>query len=300
MVLPKDRLLGALAVAGAACIWATIGFFAKVLYAEGVAYEPLVLVRAGVGWLAVMLFLLATGNLRKLLVSSRDLLFLVPLGLVGIGAFYLFLFFTLRESDVGITVILNYSAPAFVVVLAWTFLGEGLGVTKILALLMTLGGLFLVVGGYDPTNLEVRPLALLTGLLAGLSYGLYSIFGKPVAGRLPSAVILAYALFFGTLLILIPAIPKLGTLSGLSPISYANLFMLAVVHTTGGFALYTFGLGRLGAGRAAIVATIEPVVAVALGAALLGEELTLVKVLGGGLVIGGALFAQGWSGKGRA
>ena len=47
--------------------------------------------------------------------------------------------------------------------------------------------------------------------------------------------------------------------------------MLAVVHTTLGFALYTFGLGRLGAGRAAIVATVEPVVAGVLGTALLGR-----------------------------
>jgi drug/metabolite transporter, DME family len=68
--------------------------------------------------------------------------------------------------------------------------------------------------------------------------------------------------------------------------------MLAVVHTTLAFALYTFGLGRLGAGRAAIVATVEPVVAGALGAALLGEELTVPKVVGGVLVISGAALAQ--------
>jgi drug/metabolite transporter (DMT)-like permease len=65
-----------------------------------------------------------------------------------------------------------------------------------------------------------------------------------------------------------------------------------VVHTTLGFALYTFGLGRLGAGRAAIVATVEPVVAGALGTVLLGEDLTLPKVVGAGLVISGAALAQ--------
>jgi drug/metabolite transporter, DME family len=301
MIMPKDRLLGALAVAAAACLWGTLGYFAKVLYAEGVSFESVVVVRAGLGWMSVMLFLLATGNLRKLLVSRRDLPFLVPLGLVGIGVFYLLFFFTLQESTVGTTVILLYSSPAFVVLLAWLFLGESLGLAKLLALLMTCGGILLVVGGYDPTNLEVGPLVLATGLLSGLAYGLYSIFGKPVAGRLPSSVILAYALFFGTALILGPAVPTLGTLAGLPPIAYATLIMLAVVHTTGGFALYTFGLGKLGAGRAAIVAAVEPVIAVAIGVALLGEELTAVKILGAGLVIGGALLAQGWGrSKGQA
>src|SRR3712207_7058500 len=48
------------------------------------------------------------------LFRSRDLVFLVPAGAVGIGAFYLFYFFTVRESTVGMAAILLYSAPAFV------------------------------------------------------------------------------------------------------------------------------------------------------------------------------------------
>jgi len=132
----------------------------------------------------------------------------------------------------------------------------------------------------------------LTGLLSGLTYGLYSIFGRPVAGRLGPSVILSYALFFGALLLVVAALPTLGTLAGLPAGSYALLFMLAVVHTTLAFALYTFGLGRLGAGRAAIMATVEPVVAVALGVVLLGEDLTFPKVVGALLVISGAALAQ--------
>lgn len=284
--------MGALAVAGAACAWGTLGIFAKGLYAEGVSFESLVAVRAGVGWLAVMLFLAATGGLRSLAVGRRDLLFLIPLGLVGIGTFYLLYFFTLQESTVGTSAILLYSSPAFVVVLAWLLLGEGLGTAKALALLLTGGGIFLVARGYDPANLEVGPLVLLTGLLSGLAYGLYSIFGRPVAGRLGPAVVLGYALFFGSVLLVPAALPTLETLRGLSAGSYATLLMLAVVHTAGAFALYTYGLGRLGAGRSAIIATVEPVVAGAMGVALLGEEMTLAKAAGAALVVGGALLAQ--------
>jgi drug/metabolite transporter (DMT)-like permease len=53
----RDRLLGGLAVAAAASLWGTLGFFAKILYAQGVSFEALVAVRACVGWLAVLLFL---------------------------------------------------------------------------------------------------------------------------------------------------------------------------------------------------------------------------------------------------
>ena len=292
MNLTRDRIVGALAVVGAASIWATLGLFAKILYAEGVSFEALVAVRASVGWAAVMIFVLATGGAKRLRVSRRDLAILAPLGLVGIGFFYLLYFYTVRESTVGTAAILLYSSPAFVVVLARLFLDEALNAAKVIALLLTAGGIFLVAGAYDPKDLEVGPAVLLAGLLSGLTYGLYSIFGRPVAGRLGPSVILSYALFFGAMLLVVVALPTLDTLAGLPASSYALLFMLAVVHTTLGFALYTFGLGRLGAGRAAIVATVEPVVAGALGAALLAEELTVPKVVGAGLVISGATLAQ--------
>jgi drug/metabolite transporter (DMT)-like permease len=65
-----------------------------------------------------------------------------------------------------------------------------------------------------------------------------------------------------------------------------------LVHTVLTYALYTFGLQRLEAGQAAILATVEPVVAVALGVVLLGEELTVLKVIGGVLVLCGAALSQ--------
>ncbi|MGH3144349.1 MAG: DMT family transporter [Rubrobacter sp.] len=290
-------MLGVLAVAAAATTWGTLGIFAKMLYAEGVSFEALVAFRAVVGWVAVLAFLLITGGARGLKVARRDLAFLVPLGLVGIGAFYLLYFYTVQESTVGTAAILLYSSPAFVVVLARLFLREVLGPVKVVAVFLTTSGILLVAGAYAPANLEVSLTVLVTGLLSGLTYGLYSIFGRPVAGRLAPSVILSYALFFGAVLLFVAALPTLGTLAGLAPGSYALLMMLAVVHTTLAFALYTFGLGRLGAGRAAIVATVEPVVAGALGVALLGEELTVPKVVGGVLVISGATLAQVRLGK---
>ena len=285
-------MVGFLAVGAAASIWGTLGFFAKILYAEGVSFEALVAVRASVGWAAMLLFVLLTWGVRSRRVTGRDFLFLVPLGLVGIGAFYLLYFFTVRESTVGTAAILLYSSPAFVALLAWIFLKETLGPLRLLALALTFGGIFLVVGGYEPGALEVSIPVLATGLLSGLTYGLYSILGKPLAGHLEPAIILSYALGFGSVLLVLAALPTFHTLVGLSSSSYALLVMLAVVHTALAFGLYTVGLKRLDAGQAAIVATVEPVVAGAIGVVLLGEELTALKVIGALLVLAGAALAQ--------
>lgn len=285
-------MLGALAVAAAASMWGTLGYLAKLLYAQGVSFEALVAFRAFFGWAAVAGFLVATRGVGNLRVGRRDLLFLFFMGLFGVAGFYFFYFYTVRESAIGTAAILLYTFPVMVMVLARVFLEESLTRLKLLALGMTVGGIFLVAGAYDPANLAVSPLVLATGLLAALSFGLYPIFGKPVTGRVGPTVILVYALGFGALVLTVFAIPTLGTLAGLPAGYYALLLLMAVAHTALGYALYTFGIRRLEAGQAAIIATMEAVVASILGVVLLGEEMTLLKVLGGSLVLVGAALAQ--------
>src|SRR3712207_8575681 len=56
-----------------------------------------------------------------------------------------------------------FRSPAFVVLLAWLFLKEGLGPAKLVSLGLTTGGVILVAGAYDPANLEVTPTVLATG-----------------------------------------------------------------------------------------------------------------------------------------
>ena len=110
--------------------------------------------------------------------------------------------------------------------------------------------------------------------------------------HLSPATILSYALGISAALLLVAALPTLRMLAGLSFGSYALLFILAVVHTALAFGLYTAGLKRLDAGQAAIVATVEPVAADAIGVALFGEEISAPKLLGALLVLAGAALAQ--------
>lgn len=290
--ITEGYLLGALAVLAAASLWATLGLFAKALYAEGIALEAIVAVRA-VGGFALMLgFMLLTRRAYQLRVKPGDLPYLFSLGVFSIGAFYLLYFYTIQESTVGTAAILLYSSPAFVVILARVFLKEALSRARIGALVLTAVGILLVVGAYDLSTFEVRPWVVLTGLGAGLSYGLYSVVGKPLTDRLPSSVIVTYILGVGAVVLVLFALPTFHTLGGISIRAYGLIATTIVVHTVLTYALYTFGLRRLEAGQAAILATIEPVVAGFLGVVLLAEELTVPKVVGALLVLSGAALAQ--------
>lgn len=290
--MAENRLVGAVLVASAASIWGTLGLVARVVYDEGVSVEALVLTRAGGAFLVILGFVLLTGKARNLKVRAGDLLSLVPLGVVAIGCFYLLYFYTIQESEIGTAAVLLYSSPAFVVILARIFLGEALTLPRVAALFLTAAGIVLVVGAYDPSSLDVRPFVVLTGLGAGLSYGMYSVIGKPLTGRLPAHVINCYMLGIGAAVLFVAALPTLDTLVGLSPGIYALLVASALVHTALAYALYTAGLKRIEAGQAAIIATVEPVVAGLVGAMFLAEELTALKVLGALLVVFGAMLAQ--------
>ncbi|WP_119065515.1 DMT family transporter [Rubrobacter indicoceani] len=286
------RLLGAFLVALAAIIWGTLGLVAKFLYAEGVAFEAVVATRALGAFLVIFSVLAVRRRLGTLRVGARDLASLVPLGIVSIGCFYLLYFYTVQETEVGTAAVLLYSSPAFVVVLARVFLKEALSVVRLAALTMTAVGILLVVGVTSPSELSVSPFVVLTGLGAGLSYGLYSVVGKPLTARLPSSTITCYILGVGAAVLVVFALPKLGTLAGLTGWVYLLLAASAVVHTALTYALYTAGLKLLEAGQAAIIAMVEPVVAGAVGVFFLSEELTVTKVAGAVLVVGGAAVAQ--------
>lgn len=287
-----ERLAGALLVAAAAIIWSTLGLVAKNLYAQGVSFEALVAFRATGAFLVVFGFMLFTGRVASLRVGGGDLASLVPLGAISIGAFYLLYSYTIRESPVGTAAILLYSSPAFVVVLARVFLKEALSASRLVALLLTASGIAFVVGVNDLATLDVRPFVVLTGLGSGLAYGLFSVIGKPLTGRLPRAVIICYILGVGAVILIAVALPTLDTLAGLPAGSYALLAASAIAQTALAYALYTAGLKRLEAGQAAITATIEPVAAVLIGTAFLNEELTALKVVGAVLVVCGAVLAQ--------
>jgi len=56
--------------------------------------------------------------------------------------------------------------------------------------------------------------------------------------------------------------------------------------------LYTAALKHVDASRAAIVATVEPVSAAAFALVILGETLSPIQLLGGVLVLAGAMLAQ--------
>jgi drug/metabolite transporter (DMT)-like permease len=122
-----------------------------------------------------------------------------------------------------------------------------------------------------------------------------SIFGRLSLRRYSPATAMVYALCIGALFLLpLAARESAAFWAGWStPRAAALLLYAGLVPTTVSFLLYTTGLGLLqNAGRASVLATVEPLAAAISGYVVLGEALTAAQWLGGALILGGVLLLR--------
>ncbi len=126
-------------------------------------------------------------------------------------------------------VVLLYTAPIFVVILARVLYGERLTIRKIISLILAITGCILVVGLYQPGNLLVNGLGILFGLGAGFTYALYNIMGKQVATNYSPLTIVVYLMGLGALF-LFPLRPlSLLSVASSPPRAWLLLLVLAMV-----------------------------------------------------------------------
>jgi DME family drug/metabolite transporter len=271
-------------IALAALLWGTLGPVARIALADGVTPLELGFWRALVGGLLFGAHALARGRVR---LARRDLPAVAAFALVGVALFYVSYFRAVRAGGAAVAAILLYTAPAWVALGSRAWLGERITRRTVAALALTLAGVALVASGSGAAPGRAVPLgaaAIGWGLVSGIAYASYYLFGKRYFARYEPSTVYLYALPLGALA-LAPAVtfaPKDGTV-------WATLLFIAVVPTYLAYLVYGEGLRRVDATRAATVATLEPVVAASLAVAVWGEALRPLGYAGGGLVLAGVL-----------
>jgi DME family drug/metabolite transporter len=255
-------------------------------------------------WIALGLIApLAGGGWRGVRVKRRDLPLFATFGLLGVTAFFILYIYAVVLVGVAVGVVLLYTAPVFVALLSWRFLGEPFTGRKSVALLLTVAGCVLVARAYDPSLLRVNAVGILCGLGSAITYALYSILGKFSLRRgYGIATMSLYVYTIGTAGLLVVALfigdggangAGTGALAvGPDPGAWALLTALALFATIGALYAYTAGLRHLEAGEAGILATFEPVIATALAFFVVGERIEWPQAVGGALILAAVAVLQ--------
>jgi len=282
--------LGYFQAVAASFLWATLSILGKELLA--LRADPLTLLAWRMILAATVLgVILALIRPRLLTVHPRDLPFFAVYGTVG-AVDYLLYFYTLQRTTVATAIILFYTSPAMVTLLAALFFGERLERVKLAALGLTLSGAFLVVGGYDPAVLRVNGLVVVLGLGSALMAAFYNLCARQAVRCYNPWTALFYAFVASALFLSLVRGSALMDALAYLPRAWMAIVALALGPTLLAYGLFNLALTRLPASRASIVTTCELVISSLLAWLLLGEAMRSWQFLGGGLVMVGVILLR--------
>jgi drug/metabolite transporter (DMT)-like permease len=298
----RRQLVGALAVLAAAACFATLGPVSRFAYDAGM--EPLGFVtwRAAIGAIAMGAFVVwrvRRGGPWVSLVSlpRRAQAALATATLMGV-LLNLAIFMAFERITIALALLGLYTYPAMVAIVGSLVHREPIGLSKVIALGLALGGMTLVVAGQlDPgAGLRLDLIGLLLALSAAACQTVFVTVSRRGYSAVPTdqamTVILAGATF-GNLAIA----GVMGSVGAITfPLGDGSVWGLLLVAGLLGAGLPSFffltGIRWIGGLRTGILALFEPVVAVVLAALLLGEGLRPIQIMGGLLVLSGAVAAQ--------
>ena len=274
----------------AAVMWGSLGVMTKALYSLGLDPWSLTLYRTSMGFLSFAVVVLATSR-SSLKVRRQDLPFLAVYGLISTSAFHTLYLYTISITSVAVAAVLLYTAPGFSAIMARFAFGEPLTPSKVIALLLAFGGCILV-SGIESGAPAATLLGIATGLGSALTYATFGIMGKHARKQYDPWTVNFYCMGFATIF-LIPVLAVPGTSMGpYPPVAWLLLVVMAVGPTMLSRLLYVSAVKHVEASRAAIAATVEPVSAGIFALVLLGEMLSPTQIVGGVLVLAGAVLAQ--------
>ena len=243
------------------------------------------------------LLLLAVRRGSRSRIRIRDIPLFLGLGVGSVGLMTCCYFAAIRMLTMSEAAILLYTSPIWVMLMSALFFHERVTRRKLLALALSVAGCALVsgIGGG-----QMQPLGIVVGVGSGIAYGLYSILGSVALRRYPPETVSAYTFFIAALAVLLISRPaelvqRMAAADGLAGLILLVLATGAVTAFVP-FLIYTIGLKRVQASHAAILATVEPLVATVLGIIVYGEQLRTATLLGIACILG-AILALNVGGK---
>ena len=232
-------------------------------------------------------------TIHKPIFRLRDSWCFIGTGLVSIVFFSYCYFRNVEVSSAAVAAILMYTSPIFVTLLSAIFFKEKLTKIKLTALFLAIIGCALVCGIAGGIE-NVSPLGIALGLGSGIGYALYSIFGRFALNKGYSPFFVTAMTFTFACVGVLPfvRITALATRLINEPKYILLALVMGLVGSCTPFALYTLGLRYMEASKAAILATLEPIVTALVGTFFYKEPIDLFIVLGIVMVLSAGILCS--------
>jgi drug/metabolite transporter (DMT)-like permease len=229
---------------------------------------------------------------RREQVPPGEGLRLFGMGVIGFTVAFALMNWGIVYSSATNAALLIIVEPMTMLLLGPALLGERLTRREALgATLALLGAVVVIADGIPGMTLSVLPRwrGDLMLALSAVAYGVYSLLGRPVLTPANSIAITSRSIVWGATAM--APLVAVEWLAGARPVAsvpaLAGTLYLAVVITALGYIAWNWALARMEAARAAPFLTVQPVVGALLGAAVLGDPVSIYTGIGGGLIVAG-------------
>lgn len=284
---PRAETTGGLLVGMAALMFGVVVVLGKFVLQEGVSVFAILSVRFAIAALVLAAALAIVRHPLK--AAPGELRWLLVLGAVGYSVEASCFFFALQHGTAAAVTLLFYTYPVFVA-LATLFRGRGKPTPALAgALACTMAGAAVVVG--TSGGIEISWLGVAFALGAALSFTAYLLGAEHVMKKTSvtaSSMWVCGSASVGLAVFMVVSggiqFPSDG------PAPWAAIAGMGVA-TTIAFACTFAGLRRVGAVRTAIVSSTEPLAAAVLALVFLSEPIGLGTIVGGVLILSGAVTA---------
>lgn len=295
-------LRGYLYIASATFLWgvsATLGraAFTGRLLPQGhvlAPIDPLILSQSRTTFSLLVLLpaLLLLRGWRRMRLPAGDLGQMFLLGILGVAASNYFYYLAIQRTNVATAIILQYTAPVWVLLYAFARGQHKPTLQRISAVGLAVAGIALVIGIFGSGGFRLDGIGVTVALLAAFSFAFYNIGGHNLLGRYDRWTVLLYTILSASLFWLIVNPPWRIAAAHYSGEQSLFLFGFSLISVLGPFAFYFAGLQHLEPTRAIVVSCLEPVFSIVIAAIALGELMRPLQAVGIVLVLVAIIVVQ--------
>ena len=269
-------------------VFGTLGPFVRAI---SVSSGELALYRAVMAAVLLALFLVVTkqpipfGKIRKELP-------LLMLSGVAMGFNWILLFEAYKYTTVSVATLSYYFAPVIVTLVCPLLFREKMGKKQWICFIMSTLGIVLITGIGDLSAGSSHFKGICFGLGAACLYATVVLLNKFIRGV--AGIHRTFLQFLAAIVVLIPYVASTSgmTLHTLTAKGWCCLLVVGLIHTGVTYCMYFSALKDLPGQKAAILSYIDPLVAVLISVAVLGEQMTVMQAIGGALILGFTLWNE--------
>lgn len=229
-----------------------------------------------------ILFLLTIKSGESIKLEKIQFLKLLPIGILGVATTTLLLYSSYDYVGVGVATTIHFMYPVFVALICKLFFKDKLGIVKILVLILASVGVCFFLEG----DMSGQIAGLVMSLISAITYAYYivAVEKQGLKNINPYKLTFYFALCSSITMLVYNLFTK-EIVWNLSGKVYLMIFIVAIGTSFLGVMLLQLGIKELGASTASILCMFEPISSVLFGVLLLGEKMTVNKIIGNVLVL---------------